>query len=129
MKLFLDTSTSTCNLTLANKNGTKNDYSWEAGRGLAKGLHAFIQEKLQLHNIEWRDIDGIGVYKGPGSYTGLRIGLTVMNTLADSLEVPIVGAHGDGWQDVAVKRLNNGENDKIILPEYGGTANITSPRK
>jgi len=67
--------------------------------------------------------------KGPGSFTGLRIGITVFNTIADTNNVPIVGETGDSWQDKAIMRLENGENDHVVLPEYGSEANITKPRK
>ena len=129
MRAFLDTSTPTCKLTLISDTGEKYDYEWLAERELAKGLHAFINEKLQLHGSSWNDISGIGVYQGPGSYTGLRIGLTVLNTLADALSVPVIGATGESWQSEAIARLESGENDQIVLPEYGGEANITAPRK
>lgn len=69
------------------------------------------------------------VYKGPGSFTGLRIGITVFNTLAYANTWPIVGVTGDDWRQLGVKRLENKENDEIVLPEYGGEANITTPRK
>lgn len=129
MILLLDTSTPVCRLALVAKNGKKTNYEWQAGRELAKGLHAFIFEKLQREGCDWHDITGLGVFKGPGSYTGLRIGLTVVNTLADSLEVPIVGSAGDDWQSEALKRLQADEDDQLVLPDYGGGANITAPRK
>ena len=85
----------------------------------------FLEEKTgDLHLIS-----GIGVMKGPGSFTGLRIGLTVVNTLADSLNIPIVGAMSDNWRDLALGKLRSGENEKIVMPEYGAAANITAPRK
>lgn len=104
-------------------------YEWRADRELAKKMHAFLRDTLAAHGRAFEDIKGIGVYQGPGSFTGLRIGLVVMNTLADALHIPIVGASSDDWQQDAVDRLNKGENDRIVMPEYGSEAHITSPRK
>lgn len=124
MIILLDTSTATCFLTVVDDE-VRQDFEWQAGRTLARGLLKFLEEKTgDLH-----DISGIGVMKGPGSFTGLRIGLTVANTLADSLNIPIVGAMGEGWQKVALKKLRAGESDKIVMPEYGAAAHITAPRK
>lgn len=124
MIILLDTSTATCFLTVIDGDG-RQSYEWEAGRTLARGLLGFLQEKTG----DLRKITGIGVMKGPGSFTGLRIGLTVANTLADSLSVPIVGVSGDDWQDVALERLQSGENERIILPTYGSEAHITRQKK
>ena len=128
MRMFLDTSTPITKLILT-KNDEKNCYEWESGRDLSKELLSFMKEKLNLHENDFTDLSGLGVYKGPGSFTGLRIGITVMNTLADSLGIPIVGETGENWLDAAQKRLDNTENDKIILPHYGAEAHITVPRK
>jgi hypothetical protein len=43
--------------------------------------------------------------------------------------VPIVGGLGDAWQRDVLTALAAGKNEKIVLPEYGGEAHITSPRK
>lgn len=124
MIILLDTSTATCFLTVVDDE-TRQDFEWQAGRTLARGLLKFLEEKTgNLH-----DIGGIGVMKGPGSFTGLRIGLTVANTLADSLSVPIVGATGEDWRKIVLKKLRAGENEKIVMPEYGAAAHITAPRK
>lgn len=124
MILLLDTSTPLCKLTIAD-----TTYEWEAGRQLADGLLKFINDKLQANEKTWSDITALGVYEGPGSFTGLRIGIAVMNTLADSLSIPIVGARGDKWRDDATKRLNEGENQRIVLPFYGQDPHITTPKK
>lgn len=128
MILLLDTSSATCYLTIVT-GGTRHDSQWEAGRQLAHGLLGFIETELSGVGKSFSDIKGIGAFKGPGSFTGLRIGLTVLNTLADSLSVPIVGEIGDDWQDGSVARLEQGQNEQIVMPSYGGHANITSPRK
>lgn len=128
MILLMDTSTPICKLTLIDDD-RRIEEQWQADRTLAKDLLGYLQTQLETHGKTWQDISGIGVFKGPGSFTGLRIGLTVLNTAADALKIPIVGATGDDWQIDALARLKAGENNKIVLPEYGGDAHITKPRK
>lgn len=128
MILLLDTSTPECRLSLVDGDW-RYDATWEAYRELAKGLLSYIQTQLESQQKTWTDLTGLGVYKGPGSFTGLRIGITVLNTIADSENIPIVGETGDDWREKAIERLINNESDRIVLPEYGGEANITQPRK
>ena len=128
MRLLLDTSTSTCHLTMTDGDW-RYDINWEAGRELAKGLLRFLEQEINFQGKTWDDVTALAVYKGPGSFTGLRIGATVFNTLASAHGWPIVGVTGDDWRAIAQKRLDDGENDTIVLPEYGGEANITAPRK
>ena len=128
MILLLDTSTPVCKLTLVDGDWRFDD-EWESGRTLAKGLLAYLRDSLEKHGKTWKDVLGIVAYKGPGSFTGLRIGLTVLNTFADSESVPIVGTTTDDWQNIGLARLQAGENDKLVMPEYGAEAHITTPRK
>jgi tRNA threonylcarbamoyladenosine biosynthesis protein TsaB len=128
MIVLLDTSTSLCTLSLVD-NDRRFDERWQADRELAKGLLGYVTQKLQEHEWTWKDITGIGIFEGPGSFTGLRIGLTVMNTVADSEGVPIVGTRGESWQSIALNRLSSGEDDHIVMPFYGSDAHITAPRK
>ena len=128
MILLLDTSTPQYHLTMIE--GTwRYDTNWDAGRGLAKGLLEFVENELSFQEKSWKDVSALGVYKGPGSFTGLRIGITVWNTLAYANAWPIVGVSGEDWRQAAVSRIEAGENDEIVLPEYGGEANITKPKK
>jgi tRNA threonylcarbamoyladenosine biosynthesis protein TsaB len=128
MILLLDTSTYTCRITFIDGDW-RYDAMWQADRALAKGLLGYIQTQLENQSKTWTDLTGLGVFKGPGSFTGLRIGITVLNTVAYAQNIHIVGETGEDWQEVAVNRLLNGESDSIVLPEYGGEANITLPRK
>lgn len=128
MIALLDTSTEFCRLTLIKAD---NVYSHEVemGRRLAKDLLAFVERSLLEHGATFDSLSSLGVYRGPGSYTGLRIGITVWNTIADARQIPIVGVSGELWQREALERLRRGDDDRIVLPEYGGEARITAPRK
>ncbi len=128
MIVLMDTSTPECRLTLVSEDATY-EHIWQANRELAKGLLAFLRDSLGEHQREFQDISGIGVMLGPGSFTGLRIGITVANTLSDSLSISIVGTATEKWQEDALQRLHAGENDRLLLPAYGAEANITKPRK
>jgi len=102
---------------------------WQADRTLARDMLAFLRQQLDARGLGFHDIEGIGVFRGPGSFTGLRIGLTVLNTWAHTESIPIVGAVGEQWEQECVDRLRSGADDTIILPEYGAPAHVTKPRK
>lgn len=128
MILLLDTSTPQCRI-IFREGDWRYESTWESGRELAKGLLAYIQSQLEGQQKSWKDITGLSVMKGPGSFTGLRIGITVLNTVSYSENIPIIGETGEDWEEKAMTRLSSGETDSIVVPEYGGEANITLPRK
>lgn len=109
--------------------GLYNDHTqlvyktWQAHKQLTETFHQKLQEITSLS-----DIEGIVIYKGPGSFTGLRIGLSVANALAYSLNIPVV-ASSDNWIKEGIERLLEGKNDKIALPNYGAPAHITKQKK
>lgn len=103
---------------------------WLAHRELSKTLHGVIRDELKKNNAELTDMSGIVVYQGPGSFTGLRIGITVANALAHELNISIVGtAQEEKWLERGLERLSAGEDDHLVMPEYGGEANITVQKK
>ncbi|MBR3164057.1 tRNA (adenosine(37)-N6)-threonylcarbamoyltransferase complex dimerization subunit type 1 TsaB [Candidatus Saccharibacteria bacterium] len=110
MKLVLDTSTPTTKLTLGDQH-----YVWESGRNLARDLLAYIHERLKEQGKDWHDLTEIHYNTGPGSFTGLRIGATVVNTLATELNIPLYDQSG--------KKLT------VALPVYDRPAHTTPPRK
>lgn len=110
IRLYLDTSTDTCVLRLNN-----HEYTRVGKYDLAEKIFTFIHEKLVEDHADWVDISEITFFSGPGSFTGLRIGATLVNTLADQLKIPLFDHHGQKHQ--------------IIIPEYGREANISAPRK
>jgi len=111
------------------ENGAELTYvSWQAHRELAETIHTKIDDLLKDNNTNLRSLQGVVVFKGSGSFTGLRIGLTVVNALSDALHIPIVSENGDEWIANGIERLRNGENETIALPEYGSEPNITQPK-
>lgn len=103
-------------------------YKWQAHRELAETIHLKINKLLEQQQLTLKDINGIAVYQGPGSFTGLRIGLSVANALAASLKIPIISAKGEDWLVDAIDALENGEDEKQAMPEYGSPPNITRPK-
>lgn len=103
--------------------------AWEAHRSLAETIHGKIETLLKSRQKTWHDIEGLACYKGPGSFTGLRIGLSVGNALAYGLNRPIVGSTGLNWQKSGIAALLSGKNEQTVLPEYGSPVHITIPKK
>lgn len=110
MKLYLDTSTPETILRLDDK-----EYKYTFANDLAEKLLSFIRDKLQENHKDWSDISEITFMSGPGSFTGLRIGASIVNTLSHELRIPLYDHHHKKHQ--------------IILPKYGRPANISAPKK
>lgn len=102
---------------------------WPAHRALAETIHLKIKKALDKENKTFKDLEGVLIYKGPGSFTGLRIGFSVANALSDSLHAPIIAAAGEGWIETGVARLLEGENQKVATPDYGSEPKTTMPTK
>lgn len=103
--------------------------TWAAHRQLAETLHTKVLEVLTGQGKQLSDLGGIICYQGPGSFTGLRIGLSVANALAYGLQLPIVGKEGEDWLSEARQAILGGQSDTVVMPEYGAPVHITVPRK
>ena len=126
--LFLKTADQFCQFSLQQDDHNYHK-TWLAGRNLSDKLLEQLQTFLKENGLAFDDLTGIVVFRGPGSYTGLRIGLTVANTLAGALAIPIVGTETESWQELGRARLAHGDNDQIATPIYLQPAIITQPKK
>ena len=103
--------------------------TWTAHRSLGLTIYSKIDELLRKSGKKLPEVQAIVAYKGPGSFTGLRIGLTVGNTLAYALPCKIAGATGEEWIMDGIAALLSGKDEGSVMPEYGGEVHITQPRK
>ncbi len=127
MYLAIRTDNPQAELYLLNELGeVQSQKVWQADRTLARDLPGEIDE---LVDNNYEQLSGIVVYKGPGSFTGLRIGITVANAIAYGQSLPIVAVAGDNWLTDGINQLKDGADDRIALPEYGAAPHITPPRK
>lgn len=89
--LHLETATVNCSVALG-LDGVLLDVLEQATQGYshAENLHPFIDEILRRNDLEPSRLDGVVVSKGPGSYTGLRIGVSAAKGLAYALQIPLL---------------------------------------
>jgi tRNA threonylcarbamoyladenosine biosynthesis protein TsaB len=104
-------------------------YTWTAHMQLAETIHLRIEELLKKNKLEYKDLEALAIFKGPGSFTGLRIGFSVANAFSYGLHIPVVTEPGDNWIEDSIKRLLNNQNDYVAMPEYGAEPHITKPKK
>jgi tRNA threonylcarbamoyladenosine biosynthesis protein TsaB len=58
---------------------------------ITENIIDLIESGLRQSQLSWKDLNAVAVNKGPGSYTGIRIGVTTANTLAQTLNIPLFG--------------------------------------
>lgn len=91
MILNLETATTNCSVSIA-RNGEiiflREDNSPNYSH--SEQLHIFIEEALKGASLTFKDISAVAVSKGPGSYTGLRIGVSAAKGLCFSLDLPLI---------------------------------------
>lgn len=89
--LCIETATTNCSVAIAREEevlALKEDYNNNYSH--AEKLHVFIKEILEENQLALADLDAIAVSKGPGSYTGLRIGVSAAKGLCFSLGIPLI---------------------------------------
>lgn len=89
--LNIETSTDTCSVALTGDCSVLASYEERGTRRHAELLGGYVERALEAARQQERQIEGVAVSIGPGSYTGLRIGLSMAKGLAYSLRVPLIG--------------------------------------
>ena len=91
MILCIETATSLCSVALCDNNAVLSLKESNEGRSHASLLTLFIQDLLHEAGISVADLDAVAVSKGPGSYTGLRIGVSAAKGIAYAASLPLIG--------------------------------------
>ena len=89
--LNIETSTTNCSVSISKNGlliGLKEDNSLQFSH--AERLHVYIDELLKKANVSKTQIAAVGISKGPGSYTGLRIGVSAAKGLCYALKIPLI---------------------------------------
>ena len=110
--LNIETATKNCSVALAKEGKTiLCKEIAEEGYSHAERLHVFIEEIINEAGIGMKELNAIAVSQGPGSYTGLRIGVSAAKGLCYALSIPLIAV--DTLQALASKvKIDKG----LIVP-------------
>lgn len=113
--LNIETATKNCSVALA-KNGETilcKEIS-ELGYSHAEKLHVFIEEICNESSIQLKNLDAIAVSKGPGSYTGLRIGVSAAKGFCYALDIPLISV--DTLAVLTSQAVSIAKENDLIIP-------------
>ncbi|MEO1068408.1 MAG: tRNA (adenosine(37)-N6)-threonylcarbamoyltransferase complex dimerization subunit type 1 TsaB [Cyanobacteria bacterium J06638_6] len=123
-------------LALSNFDGESRHQTWALGRDLSTQLHSLLMEFIAPYH--WQDFSFLAVARGPGGFTGTRIGVVTARTLAQQLETPLFGvssleavaqraiaAGSDPGSAIAVEM--QAQRGQLFTAIYRATANGLEP--
>ncbi|WP_276360821.1 tRNA (adenosine(37)-N6)-threonylcarbamoyltransferase complex dimerization subunit type 1 TsaB [Daejeonella sp. H1SJ63] len=114
--LLIETATSTCSVALS-ENGNIIAVKEVNERNIhASHITLFIGEVMQQAGKKYSDLNAVAISKGPGSYTGLRIGVSTAKGLCYALDIPLIGV--DTVEAMASGMLGQQEipDDSLLIP-------------
>ncbi|HCJ67064.1 MAG TPA: tRNA (adenosine(37)-N6)-threonylcarbamoyltransferase complex dimerization subunit type 1 TsaB, partial [Elusimicrobia bacterium] len=109
--LAIETSSKICSAALLEDEEIRAEYNLNLGLRHSEFLFPLIENVLKDSEWQVRDLEGIAVDEGPGSFTGIRIGLASARTLAQLLNIPLVGIVS---LDVLTENIS--PNDSLVSP-------------
>ena len=109
--LAVDTATTSCSVAVADDEDLLSEMTIDNDQTHSKHLTVLIQEVIRLAGISLSEIDGFAVTKGPGSFTGLRIGMSTVKGLAVASGRPVVGV-----STLETLAMQSGSPDLLVCP-------------
>ena len=111
--LHIDSTTKVCSVAISNEDKLLELTEVNSDKLVhSEKLHLFIEECLLKANLKLSDLKAINVSKGPGSYTGLRIGVSAAKGLAYGLSIPLISV--DTLE--AMADSVSSANDAVLIP-------------
>jgi tRNA threonylcarbamoyladenosine biosynthesis protein TsaB len=89
--LFIESSSTVCSVALAENGIIIAKREQNEGYTHAESLHVFVKEMMQETDKNFQQINAVAISTGPGSYTGLRIGMSAAKGFCFALGIPLIG--------------------------------------
>lgn len=107
--LNIETSTTLCSVSIAKEGIILASKEVNEGYTHAENLHVFMQEVLAKAGTTTKDLSAVAVGSGPGSYTGLRIGVSAAKGLAYALQIPLIAVNTLQTMAYTAIQVNNSD--------------------
>ncbi len=125
MLLAIDTATRAASLALYNAEGVLAETTWRSRENHTVELTTQIVRLLELAHAPKSELRAIGVALGPGSFTGLRVGMSVAKGLAFGAQIPLLGvptldgvAHAQAWQSLPIWAILGAWRGRYSVARY-----------
>lgn len=116
--LAINTTSPELGLSISNFREDARTQTWNLGRELSTQMHQYLAEFIQPQT--WKDLGFIAIAKGPGGFTGTRIGVVTARTLAQQLEIPLFGIStlaAVAWSTVTHSANETQQNPRVFTTE------------
>ena len=125
MELAIDTSSDFASIALSHEGELMTELTWHSGKNHTVELVPNIARILNQLNIPFKSLSAIFVAKGPGSFNGLRVGISTAKGLAFALNIPLIGistleieAYPFAFTKLPLYPIHNAGRDEIATALY-----------
>lgn len=131
--LHIETATSTCSVAISYNGKLISTNTTSESNMHTKRINLMIEELMSQNSMDLKDLAAISVSIGPGSYTGLRVGLSAAKGLAFALDIPIIGistlealaqAHKDNTEGKAVISTLDARRNEVYMAIFDHSLNL-----
>lgn len=131
--LAIDTSGTNCSIAIIDNDKIISEFNLNTGTTHSQNLVPMLEQIQKFTNIELKDIDIIACCTGPGSFTGIRIGIATVKGLALSLNKPVIGvssleslAYNVTNFDGTICSIIDAKNENVYAGIYSSTPSLVA---